>query len=407
MWWWDSDSPTYGPTASGLAAVTRATSLIVNSICAAPWRYFSGSPDPRLAMMEMPAPRWLLDPALSRPDERFGASPVAAAMRLPRAAFWSQWMRSCLLKGMGYLVFEEGPEGEPIAGTLRILNPDYISPETEPFIHRRIGSTTGDLWVETDWDGRFTLGPRTYRLVELNNPLAQVDDFGMTEGVLTMHARELGLASQAADYGSGMMRSGVPAGFLKVGTSTFTKAQANQLRADWLLHHGGDRRSIAVLNAAVDFEPIQMSPIDLALIETRKMSLVDIANAFGVPVYMLGGGEPGGMTYSNAESRSLDFRTFTLLPWANAAEDVLSALLPQQKWVEVDFRGLLRSDTKTRYDAYAVALAAGFFSVDEVRRLEGLPPLPESVAPNVNLNPPVVGEPAINPEPLAPEEVPA
>ena len=34
---------------------------------------------------------------------------------------------------------------------------------------------------------------------------------------------------------------------------------------------------------------------------------------------------------------------------------------------------LLRTDLKTRYDAYRTALAAGFMTVNEVRRLENLP----------------------------------
>jgi len=36
----------------------------------------------------------------------------------------------------------------------------------------------------------------------------------------------------------------------------------------------------------------------------------------------------------------------------------------------------LRSDTAARYDAYTKALAAGFLTLDEVRRLENLPTLP-------------------------------
>ena len=400
MWWWGSDNPTFTRAGSGnLAAVTRATSLIVNTITAAPWRLFTGSPDPALAVIELTPARWLIDPMLSRPDARFGSSPTAAALRAPRAAFWSQWLRSALLRGMGYLIFEEDGQGQPIAGTMKVLNPEFITAQTEPYVHRRIGSSNrSGEWVDTDWDGRFQLGPRTYRLVELNNPLAQLDDYGMTPGVLEMHAREIGLAQQAATYGQGMLNSGVPAGFLKVGTQTFTKDQADKLKADWMASHGGDQRSIAVLSASVDFTPIQMSPLDLALIETRKMSLVDIANIFGVPVYMLGGGDSGGLTYSNAESRGLDFRTYTLLPWANAAEDVLSALLPQQQWVEVDFRSLLRSDTTTRYASYTAALAGGWLTVDEVRQLEGLPALPET---EVAAAPPML---ELAPEP---QEVPA
>ena len=45
--------------------------------------------------------------------------------------------------------------------------------------------------------------------------------------------------------------------------------------------------------------------------------------------------------------------------------------------LKLDLDGLRRADTKTRFDAYAVALTNGFMDVDEVRRLEDLPPMNE------------------------------
>jgi HK97 family phage portal protein len=308
--------------------------------------------------------------------------------------FWAQFMRSALLKGMGYLIFEEDVLGAPIAGTLRLLNPDMVSPQwADGYIYRRIGNEQiqGGGYVETDFDGHFTLGGRTYRLIELLNPTGWVDEYGMTKGVLEMHATELGLANQAISYGTGSFRSGVPAGYLKTSVPNFNKEQADKLRARWLEHHGGDRRSIAVLNATTDFVPIQMSPLDMALIESRKMSLIDIANAFGVPAYMLGGSDGGSNTYSNAESRNRDFLSYSLLPWANALEDALSSLVPQAHYFEVAFNGLLKPDTATRYAAYSTALQDGWLTVDEVRLLESLPPMetnqafggPPAIDPNV------------------------
>lgn len=381
VWWMGDDSPYIAPAGAGagLSAVTRSTSLICNTITALPWRLLSGGTDPRTSIMELPASRWLNDPQLHRPDSRFGAPSISAAVRAPRAAFWAQFMRSALLRGMGYLIFEADVLGSPIAGTLRILNPDMVSPQwVDGFMYRRIGTeqTSGGGFVETDPDGMFTLGARTYRLVELLNPTGWVDEFGMTKGALEMHAAELGLAVQAVSYGTGSYRSGVPAGYLKTSVPNFSKDQADRLRARWLEHHGGDRRSIAVLNATTEFVPIQMSPLDMALIESRKMSLIDIANAFGVPAYMLGGSDGGSNTYSNAESRNRDFLSYSLLPWANAVEDVLTSLVPQGQYIEVAFDGLLKPDTATRFAAYSTALRDGWMTVDEVRMVESLPPLP-------------------------------
>jgi phage portal protein BeeE len=74
----------------------------------------------------------------------------------------------------------------------------------------------------------------------------------------------------------------------------------------------------------------------------------------------------------------IELRTFSLLPWQRRIESALDAQFPRGTSLKIASEGLLRADTKTRYDAYKVALDAGWVTVDEVRALEDLPPL-ESV----------------------------
>lgn len=375
IWWMGDDSPFIRTPGSTLAAVTRCHSLISNTLASLPWRLLTSGPDAALAVLELPTPRWVADPMLHRPDERFGPSPTPAALRLARSTFWGQLIRSTIMRGMGYLIFEEGAEGQPVAGTLRILNPDAVSTVEEPWLHRRIG-TEPSGYLDTDYDGRFMVGGRRYRMVEFRNPLDTVDESGRTRGVLEMHAAEYGMAEQAVRYGSSTFRSGVPSGYLKVSVPNYSADQAAALKAKWLESHGGDRRSIAVLNSTTDFTPLSMSPLDMALIESRRMSLIDVANMFGVPPYMIGGTDGGSNTYSNAESRNADLMRFTLLQHANNVDDVLTGLVPAGQYVEVSFNGLLRADTATRYAAYSTAIKDGWLLPGEVRTLENLPPLP-------------------------------
>ena len=68
--------------------------------------------------------------------------------------------------------------------------------------------------------------------------------------------------------------------------------------------------------------------MDAQLASTREWSLRDVAFAFGVPAYMLG--VPGdSSTYANVESRMIELRTFTLLPWQRRIESTLDAQLPK------------------------------------------------------------------------------
>ena len=377
LWWWGDDRFIFTPDkGSHLAAVTRATNLICNTLATLPWRLLGGGLDPGSSVYELPSPRWITDPMLLRPDARYGPSPTPAAHRLPGVSFWSQFLRSTLMAGCGNLIFEEAADAAPVAGTLRVLHPDAVSTVEEPYLHRRIGDPSAG--VETDREGRFTIGGRRYRLVELLNPLSPVDEYGCAMGILEMHAAEHGIARQHVAYETGAFRNGVPSGFLKVSVPNFKKEQADDLKAKWMAAHGGDKKSVAVLNSTTDFTPLSFSPVDMALIESRKLSLVDIANMFGIPVYFLNGGDSGGLTYSNAESRSRDLIQFSLMPWASALEGSLTALLPQGQYIEVAFDGLLRADTASRFAAYSQALKDGWLTVNEVRLAENLGPIEDA-----------------------------
>ena len=92
---------------------------------------------------------------------------------------------------------------------------------------------------------------------------------------------------------------------------------------------------------------------------------------------MISGNDGGSNTYSNQESRNRDFVTFSLMPWASTVEDVLSSLLPEGTWLEVDFAGLLRPDSATRFATNVSAAGGPLETVNEVRAEENLPPLPE------------------------------
>lgn len=100
----------------------------------------------------------------------------------------------------------------------------------------------------------------------------------------------------------------------------------------------------------------------------------DVALAFGIPAYMLG--VPGdSSTYANVESRMIELRTFSLLPWERRIESTLDAQLARGTSLKIRSDALLRADTATRYAAYKTALETGWLTVNEVRELEDRAPL--------------------------------
>src|SRR5690606_30345444 len=101
-----------------------------------------------------------------------------------------------------------------------------------------------------------------------------------------------------------------------------------------------------------------------------EMFLLD-PTEMGYPV------EGSSLTYANQEHRNTRRVQVTYLPWITRLERFLTGLLPTGEFVKFNVGGLLRGDTKTRFDAYRVALGpdAPFMDVDQVRELEDWAPL--------------------------------
>jgi HK97 family phage portal protein len=137
-------------------------------------------------------------------------------------------------------------------------------------------------------------------------------------------------------------------------------------------------REPAVMGAGLRYERIQVSPEEAQFLDTQRFTVEQIARIYGVFPEMIGGATSGSnVTYANREQRAADWLTFGLMPYLIPIEEALSSLVPRPQRVRFNTDALLRSDTKTRYEAHAIGLSAGFLTVNEVRALEDLEPLDE------------------------------
>lgn len=117
----------------------------------------------------------------------------------------------------------------------------------------------------------------------------------------------------------------------------------------------------------------------MQFLELRRLAIEEIARAYNVPQTVIGDLSRG--TFSNTEQQARAFLQ-KLLPWLEAWESALTrALIPAQEreTVELEFivEDLLRGDTAARSAAYRQAAGGAWLTRNEVRELEGRPPLPE------------------------------
>lgn len=188
---------------------------------------------------------------------------------------------------------------------------------------------------------------------------------------------ELRGSLDTAQYGSDFLDSGsVPTGILK-SDQILDPNQAKLARTQWEESQGG-RRGIAVLGQGLDYRQTFLSPKDAQFIESQNWGVAQAARLFGVPgSLMLVFQEGQGQTYQNVEQDWLGFVRFGLMNDLIEIEDAFSDFLPYGTRAKCNVEGLLRADTKSRYEAHNLALTGGWRTINEVRDIEGLDPLPE------------------------------
>jgi HK97 family phage portal protein len=336
----------YGPGFAGIPGVDRCTRLVGETITSLPWHVMRDETE------RLPTPAWIADPQALRLDGRVIDSSDASDGRLSRSDFWFEWIASSMWWGDGLAYAPTRDTSGAPKPPLWLLNPHDVE--------LREGR-----WRVSDIE----LAPGSVIALR-RGPIVN----GRGTGIFAQFAADLGMSESLREYTAGAFTAGVPAGYLKTSTPNISQEQADSLKARWLSQHGGLRRSIAVLNATTEFHPLTWSPVDLAAVDFSRISLQQIALMFGVPAYLLGV-PADSSTYANVESRMTEFYQLTLLAWIKNIEAVLGSQFPLGTELHVVVEGLLRADIKSRTESYKTAVETGWLTVDEVRELEGRPPL--------------------------------
>ena len=138
-----------------------------------------------------------------------------------------------------------------------------------------------------------------------------------------------------------------------------------------------------MLEEGLEFQALGVSHEDSQFVESALHHRGDRPHLRRAAL-MIGADIKGSMTYANAETRALDYLKFCLGPWLARIESAvnfacITPLERRQLYVEFLPDALLATDTAGRYAAYKTGLEAGFLTLDEVRRKENLPALPERV----------------------------
>lgn len=142
------------------------------------------------------------------------------------------------------------------------------------------------------------------------------------------------------------------------------------------------KRSTGYVPAALKYNISGWNPEQLQLADARQHAVLEIARTAGVDPEELGVSTTS-RTYANQFDRRKAFLDFTLGGYLSAVQDRLSMADVSQRGYVARFNldSFLRSDTKTRFEAYKVGIEVGALGKDEIRDLEDKPALTESQQP--------------------------
>jgi hypothetical protein len=187
-----------------------------------------------------------------------------------------------------------------------------------------------------------------------------------------LYGGPLGLARMLDEQAGNVAVAGVPTVQIKSYDPDFDGGQAGELKSKAI--ETQRVRSPMVTNALVDVLPLSWNPTESQLIEARRLSLVDVANMFGMDAEWVNAGQVSG-TYQNIEQKGIDFLRHSAGGWLARFEQALSLIRPRGRWVEANGNAELQGDTMTRYQVYEIAIRNGILTRDECRQLERRKPL--------------------------------
>ncbi|MCU4898083.1 phage portal protein [Bacillus cereus] len=308
-------------------------------------------------------------------DNRVKLLNVSPSKHIGAYQFKKQIVRDYLLHGGGYSSIEKINEDEFgfDVEELYYLPKSNLNITTTKSTYKSIGAKFD---ITSDGDG-IQKGKVIDTLNESNvlRVLKDSKDGFKGDGLLETGKEIFRQALHEAQFVNGIYERGAfPTGVLKT-DGRLTQEAINKLRNGWneLYSGSGKNAKTVVLENGMDYKPLQHSPADMQLNETRKSTKSEICNLFGVPESLI---TTAANKYNSIEQNNLHLLKHTLAPIINAFEDGLNlSLLDETErdeyFFEFDVEELSRATEKERIESFVTGVNGAILTINEVRQKLG------------------------------------
>lgn len=150
---------------------------------------------------------------------------------------------------------------------------------------------------------------------------------------------------------------------------------AARIKTYWEQNFSGSKIGrLAVLGDGLEYQAMTIPAHDAQLIEQLKWTVEDVARAFHMPLYKLGGAVPAALSVEALQQTYYTDCLQIIIESAEASFDH-GFSLPDGIESEFNLNALLRMDSAARYERTNKAIAGGWLAPNEGRLLENYPPV--------------------------------
>ena len=275
---------------------------------------------------------------------------------------WKEMMTAhAVLQGNGYSLIKSGRRG--VVDQLWPMDPTRMEPAVDQTTGRATYTYTDKKGEKSEFDQDEIFHLRAF------------GDGVKGLSVVSLARETIGLAMAAEEHGARYFSNGAEVGGSLEHPSSLSKEAHERLEKSLKQKHAGvsNHYKTLILEEGMKWTRIGMSNEDSQFIQSRKFQLNEIARWFRLPPHMIGDLERS--TFSNIEHEGISFTTYSMMPWVIRWRQAISRdLIVRTDTYFADFKveQLLRGDTKSRYEAYQIAITNGILSPNEIRGLENL-----------------------------------
>jgi HK97 family phage portal protein len=327
-----------------VSAVYACVNLIGSTIASLPWQLFRETEQGLLFQ-----PGLINDLVSKRPNEAYNSYDFRKAM-----------LTQLLLRGNAYVLPVRS--GNNLAG-LELIDTELVTVDT----------TSGELIYQLHLRNGINLRLNPNQLIHL-----KYWSFDGINGVSPIvYAKEIIGSSMAATahmggfYGNG----GMPKGILQIQGTIRDADRVKQIGRQFDELNKEYKGRTAVLTEGAEYKPVAANFQESQLIESLRFSVEEICRLYSVPPHKIGHMEGAG--YANSiEAQNSQFITDCIRPLVEVIEmEFTNKLLSGNRIFQLDLKALMRGDITTEVQRNVSYWNIGVMSANEIRRIEGLPPI--------------------------------